>query len=154
MICRESLHAWELLRSASARLWLVLLVLLELRDLLLEADLLRPTLRRQRDIEALVVEGAAVPILRTVLSVERVHLVESILDLFVLLPADVGGMLPASLATGAARKLQVEVDARAELVDIDRVLRRLVDVRRRSNKSIVARARANRSAHSCTQRLA
>lgn len=49
--------------------------------------------------------------------VDRIHLVQRILDLFVLLTAHVG-----ALSGLASRQLEVEVDTRTELVHIDRVL--------------------------------
>lgn len=91
-------------------------------------------------------------ILRVVLAIERVHLVQRILYLFILLPADAGRVL-ASALVGAASQFQVEVDARAELVDVDRVFGRLVDISRGSHKAVVARAGAHRGTHGCAQWL-
>jgi len=62
-------------------------------------------------------------LLRGVLAIKRVHLVQRILYLLVLLSADACRVLACALVGTASSQFQVEVDARAELVDVDRVFR-------------------------------
>ena len=91
------------------------------------------------DIKALVIEGWVM----SFLSVDWVHRVESILDLFILLAAHILWLTSLSrCSSDVPWKLQVEVNAWSKLVHINRVLGRLIYVGGSCNKSVITWAGA------------
>jgi len=122
---------WILLSCKTLHRWILLVRLTRWlsRDVIFQSNL-----ALQTDIKALVIQRWVM----SILPVDWIHGIESVLDLFILLAAHILWLSSLSCcSTDISWKLQVEVNAWSKLVHINCVFGRLIYIGGSCNKSVI-----------------